>query len=225
VLPALRALPVPRTLSSEIAAALPLQGLTAHYLVRTIGQPKRGDVVLVHAAAGGVGLLAVQLAKRAGAHVLGTVSTPEKAARAQALGCERPILYTQTNFADEALEITGGHGCDLVLDSVGRTTFRDSVRATRIRGTLVVFGQSSGMIEPVSPRPALGSRTLVSATLADYVRDPVELAARWREVSELAAAGELEVTIDRIHRLEDASLAHRRLEARETSGKVLLAVG
>ncbi len=224
VLPALRALPVPAALTSATAAALPLQGLTAHYLVRTIGRVKRGEVVLVHAAAGGVGLLAVQLAKRAGATVLGTVSTEDKAARARAAGCDHPIRYTELDFAEEALRLTGGRGCDLVLDSVGQATFSGSVRATRIRGTLVAFGQSSGLIEPVSPRPALGSRTLVSATLADYVRDPIELAERWRDLSTLAAEDKLEVTIDRIHRLEDAALAHRRLEARETSGKVLLAI-
>jgi len=224
VLPAGRALRVPAGLSFDVAAALPLQGMTADYLVRTIGAVSAGDVVLVHAAAGGVGLLATQLAKRAGATVVGTCSTPEKAERARAAGCDHPILYTEADFAAEVLRLTAGRGADLVLDSVGRSTFAASVRATRVRGTLVVFGQSSGMIEPFSPRPVLGSRTLVSATLADYVRQPAERAERWRRVAGLAVRGELAVSVDSVTPLADAVAAHRRLEARASSGKLLLAV-
>jgi NADPH2:quinone reductase len=224
VLRAERALAVPAAVSLAHAAALPIQGMTADYLVRTIGRVAAGDVVLVHAVAGGVGLLATQLAKRAGATVLGTCSTAAKAARARAAGCDLPILYTEVDFADEVLRATGGRGADLVLDSVGCATLAGSVRATRVRGTLVCFGQSSGMIAPFSPRPVLGSRTLVSASLFDYARDRAELAERWQRVVDLAAAGELEVTIDRVHPLAEAAAAHRRLEARETSGKLLLAV-
>ena len=219
-----RLLPVPDALPLDIAAALGLQGMTAHYLVRTIGAVTPGDVVLVHAVAGGVGLLATQLAKRAGATVLGTCSTPAKAAAARAAGCDHPILYSETDFADEAMRLTEGRGCDLVLDSVGRTTLAGSVRATRLRGTLVLFGQSSGPVEPFSPRALLGSRTLVTATLFDYIREPGERAARWSEVSGLAARGELRVAIDHVHPLAEAALAHRRLEGRESSGKLLLNV-
>ena len=219
-----RLLRVPDGLSLEAAAALALQGMTAHYLVRTIGAVGPDQVVLVHAAAGGVGLLAIQLAKRAGATVLGTCSTPQKAAAARAAGCDHPILYTETDFAAEALRLTGGRGCDLVLDSVGRTTLAGSVKATRVRGTIVLFGQSSGPVEPFSPRALLGSRTLVTASLFDYVRDPAERAARWGEVAALAARGDLRIAIDRVHPLAEAALAHRRLEGRETSGKLLLAV-
>ena len=222
--PADRLLPLPDALSFEVGAALPIQGMTAHVLVHTIGAVSPGDSVLVHAAAGGVGLLAVQLARRAGATVLGTCSTPEKAERARAAGCHHPILYTEIDFAAEALRATGGRGVDLVLDSVGRTTFSGSVQATRMRGTLVVFGQSSGSIEPFSPRPVLGSRTLVAASIFDYSRDPAELAARWREVSGLTARGELAVAIDGVFPLAEAAAAHRRLESRATSGKLLLAV-
>jgi len=224
VLPAARALRVPQGLSLDSAAALPLQGMTADYLVRTIGAVAPGDVVLIHAVAGGVGLLASQLAKRAGATVLGTCSTSEKAERARAAGCDHPILYSEVDFADEVLRRTDGRGADLVLDSVGQATFAGSVRATRVRGTLVAFGQSSGLIEPISPRPALGSRTLVSATLRDYVRRPEELAERWARVAGLAARGELAVTIDSVTPLAAAAEAHRRLEGRRTSGKLLLAV-
>ncbi|MBP1643824.1 MAG: NADPH:quinone reductase [Acidobacteria bacterium] len=178
-IPAARALPVPPGLGLDLAAALPLQGMTADYLVRTIGRVGAGDAVLVHAAAGGVGRLAVQLAKALGALVLGTCSTDAKAAVAREAGCDHVVRYDRTDFAEEVLHLTGGRGCDLVLDGVGRATFAASVRATRVRGTLVVYGQSSGMIEPFSPRPVLGSRTLVSATLFDYARDPEELAQRW----------------------------------------------
>jgi NADPH2:quinone reductase len=217
-----RLLPVDDELPAEAAAALPLQGMTADYLVRTIGRVEAGDVVLVHAAAGGVGRLAVQMAKAAGARVLGTCSTPEKAERARTAGCDRVIRYDETDFAEAALDATGGRGCDLVLDSVGRATFARSVRATRVRGTLVVFGQSSGLIEPVSPRPALGSRTLVSATLFDYVRDREELLQRWRRVSGEVLAGRLQLAIDRVLPLEHTAEAHRLLESRATAGKLLL---
>lgn len=222
VLAADRLLPVPADLADEAAAALPLQGMTADYLVRSIGRVGAGDAVLIHAVAGGVGLLACQMAKAAGATVLGTCSTAAKAAAARAAGCDHPILYTDTDFVERALEATGGRGCDVVLDSVGRTTFAGSVKATRLRGTLVVFGQSSGLIEPFSPRPILGSRTLVSASLFDYTREREELLERWNRVSGAAADGRLDVSIDRVVPLAEAAEAHQALEARETSGKVLL---
>jgi NADPH2:quinone reductase len=217
-----RLLPVPEGMPREAAAALPLQGMTADYLVRTIGRVEAGDVVLVHAAAGGVGRLAVQMAKSAGATVFGTVSTDAKAEHARTAGCDRVFRYTETDFAEAALEATGGRGCDLVLDSVGRATFAKSVRATRVRGTVVVFGQSSGPIEPFSPRPVLGSRTLVSATLFDYTRRPEELLDRWQRVAGEAMAGRLQLTVDRILPLEQAAEAHRLLESRQTAGKLLL---
>jgi NADPH2:quinone reductase len=224
VVPAARALAIPAALSLEAAAALPLQGMTADYLVRTIGAVAPRDVVVVHAAAGGVGMLAVQLAKAAGATVVGTCSSEAKAERARAAGCDHVVRHGAADFAGEVLRLTGGRGADLVLDSIGQATFADSVRATRTRGKLVVFGQSSGMIEPFSPRPVLGSRTLVSATLGDYVRDAGELAERWDRVAGAAAAGSLTVAIDSVLPLAQAAEAHRRLESRATSGKVLLAV-
>ncbi len=225
VLPAARALAIPAALSLEAAAALPLQGMTADYLVRTIGAVGPGDLVVVHAAAGGVGLLAVQMAKAAGATVVGTCSSAEKAARARAAGCDHVVRHGAADLPAEVLRLSGGRGADLVLDSIGQATFADSVKATRARGTVVVYGQSSGMIEPFSPRPVLGSRTLVSATLADYVREAGELAERWQRVAGAAAAGSLRVAIDSILPLAEAAEAHRRLESRATSGKLLLAVG
>lgn len=224
VLPAAQALPLPAALSFELGAALPLQGMTAHYLVHGIRPVTPGDTVLIHAAAGGVGLLASQLAKRAGARVFGTCSTPEKAALARAAGCDEVILYTQTSFAEAVLAATGGTGVDLAIDGVGQTTFEGSVRATRVRGTVIVFGQSSGMIAPFSPRALLGSRTLVSASLFDYARTPEELALRSRFVFDLAAAGSLDVRIDSRTPLPHAADAHRRLESRATAGKLLIAI-
>jgi NADPH2:quinone reductase len=221
---AARALPVPAGLGLDVAAALPLQGMTARMLIETIGRVGAGDLVLVHAAAGGVGLLACQLARRAGARVFGTASTPAKAARARAAGCER-VWRAEDDFASQILSETGGRGCDLVLDSVGRTTFAGSVKSTRVRGTLVLFGQSSGPVEPFSPRAVLGSRTLVTATLFDYLRDPLELAASAAAVFGAAARGELAVAIDRVLPLAEAAEAHRLLAGRATSGKLLLAVG
>lgn len=224
LLPAAQALPLPAGLSFELGAALPLQGMTAHYLVHGIRPVAPGDTVLIHAAAGGVGLLATQLAKRAGARVFGTCSTAAKAALARAAGCDEVILYTETSFADAVLAATGGRGVDLAIDGVGQTTFLDSVRATRVRGTVVVFGQSSGMIAPFSPRPVLGSRTLVSAALFDYARTPEELALRSSFVFALAASGELDVRIDSRFPLAHAADAHRRLESRATAGKLLIEI-
>jgi NADPH2:quinone reductase len=224
LLPAGQALPLPSGLSFEVGAALPLQGMTAHYLVHGIRPVVAGDSVLIHAAAGGVGLLACQLAKRAGARVFGTCSTAAKAELARAAGCDEVILYTETSFADAVLAGTAGRGVDLTIDGVGQTTFLDSVRATRVRGTVLVFGQSSGMIAPFSPRPVLGSRTLVSASLFDYAKSPEELALRSRFVFDLAAAGDLDVRIDSRFPLALSADAHRRLESRATAGKLLIEI-
>ena len=225
VRPAERLVRVPEAIGDADAAALPLQGMTADYLVRTIAAAAPGKTILVHAAAGGVGRLAVQLAKSAGATVFGTCSTSEKERIARQAGADQVFRYTEVDFAAAALEATGGRGVDVVLDSVGRDTFAKSVRATRSRGTVVVFGQSSGKIEPFSPRDVLGSRTLVSATLFDYVREPAELRERWRRLVDDLAEGRLRLAIDRTLPLAEAAEAHRLLESRVTSGKLLLATG
>jgi NADPH2:quinone reductase len=225
ILPASRLLRVPAGLSDEAAAALPIQGMTADYLVRTIAAAAHGKTVLVHAAAGGVGRLAVQLAKAAGATVFGTCSTAAKEAIARESGADEVFRYTEVDFAEAALAATGGRGCDVVFDSVGRETFVKSVRATRMRGTVVLFGQSSGKIDPISPRETLASRTLVCAALAEYTRDPAELQERWRRLSDDMAEGRLRLAIDRVLPLAEAAEAHRLLESRATAGKLLLAVG
>ncbi len=224
VLPFERLLPLPDSIGDADGAALPLQGLTADYLVRTIAAVTPGSTILVHAAAGGLGRLAVQLAKAAGARVFGTCSTEAKAKVAREAGCDDVFLYGRVDFAREALAATGGRGCDVVLDSVGRDTFAGSVRATRVRGTIVLFGQSSGMIEPFSPRAVLGSRTLVSATLFDYARENGELGERWRRITADVAAGRMRLAIDRVLPLAGAAEAHRLLESRATTGKLLLSI-
>jgi NADPH2:quinone reductase len=222
--PADRLLVLPPGITPEVGAAVALQGSTAHYLSRTIHQITRGDRVLVHAAAGGVGLLLVQVAKHFGAEVFATCSSAEKAQRVRSHGADHVLRYDEVDFADEVLHLTAGQGVDVTYDSVGRATLAGSVRATRIRGHLVVYGQSSGMPDPVSIRAFLGSRTLTSATLFDYVRTPEELAARARELFRWIADGWLQVTIDRVLPLAEAAEAHRLLEGRGTSGKLLLAI-
>lgn len=216
-----RAIPVPADLDRLQAAALPLQGMTAHYLTRTIRPVGEDDRVLIHAAAGGVGQLAVQFAVRAGAEVFGTCSTEEKAERVEALGAIA-IRYDQVDFVEAVLERTGGEGVDLAIDGVGRATFEGTVRATRVRGHVIFFGQASGPPDPIRPRALLGSRTLTTASLGDYTRTRAELLDRAAEVFAAAAEGWLAAQIDRVLPLADAARAHRLLEGRETKGKVLL---
>lgn len=223
-LPADRLLPLPPEVGLRDAAALTLQGLTAHYLLRTIHPLEPGERVLVHAAAGGVGLLAVQLARAAGAEIFGTCSTEEKAAAARDAGADHLIRYTERDFVEAVLDGTGGEGVDLALDGVGRSTFRGSVRATRIRGEIVLFGQASGEPDPIRPRRLLGSRTLTTASLFDYTRTREELESRGGALFALVGEGTLVPRIDRVLPLREAPAAHRALEGRETIGKVLLEV-
>jgi NADPH2:quinone reductase len=222
VIPAARAIRIPSTLDDRQAAALPLQGMTARYLTHEIRPLRDGDTVLIHAAAGGVGHLAVQMAKRAGAVVFATCSTEEKASRVRALGADHVIRYDQVDFADEVLRITGGRGVDVAIDGVGKSTFVDTVRATRIRGHVIFFGQSSGPPDPIQPRRLLGSRTLTTASLFDYARTREELLGLAEPLMAAAAAGTLEAWIDRVLPLEDAARAHELLEGRRTMGKILL---
>lgn len=222
VIPAERAIPLPADIDFASGAALPLQGLTAHYLTRTIRPLGPGDRVLIHAAAGGVGLLAVQMAKLSGAEVFGTCSTAEKAARVREAGADHTILYTEESFADEVLRATGGTGVDLVIDGVGRTTFGDDFRATCVRGHVILFGQASGEPDPIRPRRLMGSRTLTTASLFDYARERDEMLARAHEVFGWVEQGKLRVAVDRVLPLAEAALAHRLLEERRTVGKLLL---
>jgi NADPH2:quinone reductase len=222
VIPAVRAIPLPPAIDDLQATALPLQGMTARYLIHEIRPLTRGDTVLIHAAAGGVGHLAVQMARRVGAIVFATCSTEEKAARMREIGADHVIRYDEVDFADRVLELTEGRGVDVAIDGVGRATFEDSVRATRIRGHVIFFGQASGAPDPIHPRRLLGSRTLTTASLFDYTRTREELLALAGPVMAAAAEGSLKAWIDRVLPLEDAALAHQLLEGRRTTGKVLL---
>jgi NADPH:quinone reductase len=224
VVPADRLVEVPEGVSLEHAAAAMLQGMTAHYLVHSTAALQQGDTVLVHAAAGGVGLLLVQMAAQTGARVIGTASTGEKAALARDAGAEHVILYTEENFTAEARRLTGGRGVQVVYDSVGRDTFEGSLRALAPRGTLVLFGQSSGPVEPFDPSLLAkhGSLFLTRPSLAHYTSFREELVWRAGSVLNGVREGTLKLRIDRSYPLADAAEAHRALEGRETSGKLLL---
>ncbi len=216
--------PVPDGMSTRDAAAAMLQGMTAHYLVHATFPLKRGDACLVHAAAGGVGLLLVQMAKRAGARVFGTVSTEEKARLAREAGLDEVVFYTREAFDEVVRARTGGRGLDVVYDSVGATTFDKSLLCLRPRGMMVLYGQSSGRVPPVDLQVlnARGSLFVTRPTLRDYTATRAELLERAGDVLGGIARGELKLRIDRTVPLDKAADAHRALESRETSGKVLL---
>jgi NADPH2:quinone reductase len=224
LVPAARAVEIPEGIEDRVAAALLLQGMTAHYLSHDTFPLRPGHVALIHAAAGGVGLLLVQLAKRAGARVIGTVSTPEKAELARGAGADDVIFYREQAVEAEVRRLTDGQGADVVYDSVGKATVADSLRSLRPRGYLVLFGQSSGMVSPIDPQQlsAGGSLFLTRPTLAHYTRDRAELAARASALFQAVLDESLSVRISQTFPLAEARAAHEVLEARATTGKVLL---
>jgi NADPH2:quinone reductase len=226
VVPVFRLVPIPDTVSFEAAAAAMLQGMTAHYLAHSTFPLAPGHQALVHAAAGGVGLLLVQMAKKRGARVLGTVSTEAKAEAARRAGADVVIRYTEEDFEAVARRETDGRGLDVVYDSVGKTTFDKSLRSLRPRGLLALFGQSSGPVPPFDPGELAkrGSLFLTRPTLAHYNLDRAELLARAGDVLSWMEKGELEVAIDRTLPLAQAADAHRLLESRQTSGKLVLTI-
>jgi NADPH2:quinone reductase len=221
--PADRVVPVPDAVALETAAAVMLQGMTAHYLVRSTFPLGPDHTALVHAGAGGVGQLLIQLARRAGARVLTTVSTADKAELAREAGADEVIRYTEVDFAEEVERLTDD-GVDVVYDSVGADTFDRSLACLRPRGYLVLFGQSSGAVEPLDPQrlAAGGSLFLTRPTLFDYIATPDELRRRAGELFDALIDGGLRVRIDRRVPLADAAAAHRHIEGRGTRGKVLL---
>ncbi len=224
VVPAQRLVAVPSGVSLEAAAAVMLQGLTAHYLTHSTFPIKPGDSALVHAAAGGVGQLIVQVACLRGATVYGTVGGEAKAALAREAGAAHVIDYTREDFEAEIKRFTGGRGVNVVYDSVGKNTFDKSLNCLRPRGYLALFGFSSGPVAPFDPAilGAKGSLFLTRPGLNQYVATREELLERARALFEWLGTGALKLRIDRVLPLRDAAVAHRELEARRTAGKVLL---
>jgi len=222
--PANRMVALPAGVSDREAAAVMLQGMTAHYLAYSTFPLKRGQTALVHAAAGGVGLLLVQIAHNIGARVIGTVSTEEKAKLAREAGADDIIFYTQDDFESETRRLTGGKGVDVVYDSVGKTTFEKGLNVLRPRGMMVLFGGSSGAVPPFDPiaLSAKGSLFLTRPTLGHYTATREELEARASDLFAMLAGKKLKLRFEHIYPLADAQQAHRDLESRKTTGKLLL---
>ncbi len=222
--PADRLVKIPEAVSYLQAAAAMLQGMTAHYLSYSTYPLKKGETTLVHAAAGGVGLLLVQMARNIGARVVATVSTDEKAQLARGAGADEVILYTQTDFEAETKRLTAGRGVDVVYDSVGKTTFEKGLNVLRPRGYMVLFGGSSGAVPPFDliQLSGKGSLFVTRPTLGHYVLTREELEMRANAVFGMIATRTLRLRVEHTYPLKDAAQAHRDLEGRKTTGKLLL---
>ncbi len=222
--PADRLVPIPDGVTDQQAGAAMLQGMTAHYLSHDTYPLKRGETALVHAAAGGVGLLLVQMAHHIGARVIATVSTDDKARLAREAGADEVILYTQSDFEAETKRLTGGKGVDVVYDSVGKTTFDKGLNVLRPRGVMVLFGGSSGAVPPFDliALSQKGSLYVTRPTLVNYIATREELMSRSGAVFGMMAAGKLKLRIEHTYPLAEAQRAHRDLEGRKTTGKLLL---
>jgi NADPH2:quinone reductase len=215
---------MPAQVDVKVGAAAMLQGMTAHYLAYTTYPLQAGDTCLIHAAAGGVGLLLVQMARQCGARVFGTVSTPDKAALAREAGADEVILYTTQDFAAEVKRLTNGKGVNVVYDSVGKTTFEKSLNSLAPLGYMVLYGQASGPVPPFDAAilNAKGSLFLTRPSLFHYTADRASLEKRAGDVLGWIAAGKLKVRMEHTFALAQAAEAHRSLEGRKTTGKVLL---
>jgi NADPH:quinone reductase len=216
--------PVPATVTDQQAAAAMMQGLTAHYLANDAHKLKAGETALVHAAAGGVGLLLVQMAHAIGARVIGTASSAEKAKLAREAGADEVVVFTQQDFEAEVKRLTGGQGVDVVYDGVGKATFEKNLNVLRLRGMLVLYGMSSGPVPPVDPAKLSekGSLYMARTTLAHFTATRAELLARTGALFAMIADGKLKLRIAKTYPLADAPQAHRDLEARKITGKLLL---
>jgi NADPH:quinone reductase len=224
IVPAWRLVPIPAGVDMQQAAAAMIQGMTAHYLALSTYPLKEGETALVHAAGGGTGQLLVQVAKRCGARVIGTVSTEEKAILAREAGAEEVILYTQADFETEVKRLTNNMGVNVVYDSVGKDTFDKSLNCLKRRGTMVLYGASSGAVSPIDPQilNAKGSLYLTRPYIGHYTADRAELLGRANDVFSWISAGELKVRIDKTFSLDEVAEAHRYLEGRQSKGKILL---
>lgn len=217
---------IPDNLSFEQAAAFPLQGMTAHYLIHEFRQLRTGDIVLIHAAAGGMGLLLVQWAHHLGARVIGTTSTEEKAKIAKEAGASDVILYSKYNFVAEVKKLTQDHGADLIIDGVGKTTFSGDLEAAARRGNIVIYGAASGPADPFVPNALMNrSLTLSGGSLGNYILTRSEMLKRAEAVMKGIQEGWLKLRIDQVIPLGQAAEAHRLLENRQTIGKVILSIG
>ena len=226
LVPADRAVKVPANISHQQAAGMMLKGLTAQYLVRRTHKVQKGDTVLMHAAAGGVGLILCQWAAHLGATVIGTVGTEEKAELAKAHGCAHPIVYSEQDFVAEVSRITNGEKLPVVYDSVGRDTFMRSLDCLKVRGLMVSFGNASGPVEPFSPLvlSQKGSLYLTRPTLVHYVTSREQLENSAKELFEVVAKGKVKIEVQQRFALKDAAEAHRALQARETTGSTILTI-
>ncbi|HZE23979.1 MAG TPA: quinone oxidoreductase [Blattabacteriaceae bacterium] len=222
--PADRLVHVPDKITDQQAAAAMLQGMTAHYLVNSTYPLKKGETALIHAAAGGVGLLLVQMAKNIGAHAIGTVGTEEKAKLAREAGADDVILYTRQDFEVETKRLTDGKGVHVVYDGVGKSTFEKGLNVLRPRGYMVLFGGASGAVPPFDPiaLSQKGSLFLTRPSLVNYIATREELEQRSNDVLGSVAAGKLKLRIGHVYKLEEVQQAHRDLEGRKTTGKILL---
>jgi NADPH2:quinone reductase len=222
--PADRLVQVPDGVNDREAAAAMLQGMTAHYLTHSAYPIKQGDTALIHAAAGGTGLLLVQMARQLGARIIATVSTEEKAALAREAGADEVILYTQSDFEAETKRLTRNRGVDVVYDSVGKATFAKGLKVLRVRGYMILYGASSGMVEPLDPMELSqkGSVYLTRPRLMHYLGSRDELEWRAGDVFRMIASGSLKIRIGQVYPLAAAEQAHRDLEGRNTTGKLLL---
>lgn len=217
--------PIPQSVTDPQAAAAMMQGLTAHYLVNDAHKLKPDETVLIHAAAGGVGLLVVQMARAIGARVIGTVSSQDKAELAREAGADEVIVFTQQDFEPEVKRLTNDKGVDVVYDGVGKATFEKNLNVMRLRGLLVLYGMSSGPVPPVDPAKLSekGSLYIARTTLAHFTATRDELLSRTSALFAMIADGKLKLHIAKEYALADAAQAHRDMEARKTSGKLLLA--
>jgi NADPH2:quinone reductase len=221
-----RVVKLPKGVTTEQAAGMMLQGMTAQMLLRSVFPVAQGDTILVHAAAGGVGLILCQWAAAIGATVIGTVGTEEKAELARAHGCAHPIIYSKQDFVAEVGKITGGEKLPVVYDSVGRTTFMKSLDCLRVRGLMVSFGNASGPVAPFSPLvlSQKGSLYLTRPTLFHYIATREQLEQSAGELFEMVSSGKVKIEVQQRFALKDAAEAHRQLEARKTTGSTILTI-
>jgi NADPH:quinone reductase len=226
IVPTAWLIPLPDAIDERIAASMMIRGMTARMLLREAYVVKPGDTILIHAAAGGVGLIVCQWAKHLGARVIGTVSSDEKAAVARAHGCDHPIVYTREDFVARVGEITGGQGLPVVYDSIGKATFEGSLKCLRKRGYMCSFGEASGDPDPMPPRrlSQLGSIYLTHPSISNFVVSRADLLAAASDVFAMVTSGKIRIEISREYALKDAAHAHADIEQRKTTGSIVLVV-